>query len=198
MLIVMIVPALIAAGIGIGSGVLNYLGQRKANVQNIKLAREQMAFQERMSSTAYQRSMADLRKSGLNPMLAFQQGGASSPGGAQATMRSETEQAVSSAKAGGMMASELKSMASSRELMYNQSRLAANASAREAANVQVLQRDQVLKELQANILQLQLPALMNSARVESTRFGKGGAFIDRLRQMFLGGRGFFNPIGGGR
>lgn len=55
----------------------------KANLAESKLNR---AFQERMSNTAYQRGMNDMKKAGLNPTLAFMQGGASSPSGSTANV----------------------------------------------------------------------------------------------------------------
>ncbi len=79
-------------------GLLSSRGARKRNQQQIALAREQMAFQERMSSTAHQREVKDLRAAGLNPILSATGGrGASSPGGAMPRVEDVVTPAVNTA-----------------------------------------------------------------------------------------------------
>lgn len=82
---------LIAGGASLVGGLL-------ANKANSKEAEKNRMFQERMSNSAAQRGVLDFAAAGLNPGLAYQ-GGASSPGGAQAQIGDAIEKGVSSATA---------------------------------------------------------------------------------------------------
>ena len=62
--------------------IASVVGTHLTNRANKKIANTQMQFQERMSSSAYQRAMQDMKKAGLNPILAGKMGGASTPAGA--------------------------------------------------------------------------------------------------------------------
>jgi len=86
---------------GIGSaigGLFGYKGQKDTNVASAQQAQKQMDFQREMSNTAVQRRMADLKKAGINPILAGSKE-ASSPAGSMAPVGNKAEAGIRGASA---------------------------------------------------------------------------------------------------
>ena len=105
-------------------GVYNHIENSVAMNYNSAEALANREWQEHMSNTAYQRAVEDMRKAGLNPILAFANGGASTPGGSAGTisgasMGLASSSALGVSRSGGFVPNAYESNSWSKSDWYN-------------------------------------------------------------------------------
>lgn len=157
---------LTASAIVGGTGIVGSVIQNQANSAEAAKNRD---FQREMSDTSHQRQVKDLRAAGLNPILSALGSGASTPGGAQATIN---DMAPGISK-GIETAMAVKNMNADLALKEGQTDLTKDDAWLKVAQKQNLQfqtKEQEEKNKQAQMntqmLRLTMPSMIKKAKAE--------------------------------
>ena len=152
----------------IAGGALGYLGQQSANEANAKEAARNRAFQAEQSATAYQRSTEDLRRAGLNPILAAGSP-ASTPSGSTAHFEDAMSKGVNSAI-------EIRRLKKEMDAVQSQSDLnKATAGAQEAQKISALatakntETQNKKAQLETKLLQSQEGAIIQESKARAAK-----------------------------
>jgi len=189
---------------GVAGGLGSFFGQQQANQANAEMARQQMEFQERMSGTSYQRAVTDMIAAGLNPMLAYSQGGASTPSGQTAVAQSALGAAANSATQAAnaiadinLKATQASTNASQEDLNRANQNLALVESANKSAQLPGHQRyvDQVTSMInQNNSMAAQASALAAKHTAELPESKAIGRLYEGDKGAYIKGAERISPI----
>lgn len=107
---------------GLATGAVSAFGARRQNQLAMEEAKRNRDFQMLMSNTAHQRQVRDLKKAGLNPILAAGGSGASSPAGNVAPISDSIGAGVTSAVNAARTYAEIENIKARTHLVNNQAK----------------------------------------------------------------------------
>lgn len=156
----------------LASGAMSAVGSGISSMMGASSAKKQMKFQKRMSNTAHQREMADLKKAGLNPLLTGKYGGSSTPTGVAFTPENPLKDA-------GQTASAYGSLKQAKPLVT------AQVNSQNATTAKTMAETDLLKANTQNILDQTLADVdlkKSSSALSSVQTKKGNQEIKALKE----------------
>lgn len=157
-------------------GVLGLVGGERRNSAQADESQANRDFQERMRATQWQTTVDDMQKAGINPMAAYQSGGAGTPAGSMGTMENSAQSAIQGAMAGA----QVKQVEAQTELIEAQkAKTEAEIPAITTSTANVAQQTENLKAILPKI-QAEIGDLLES---KNLKFHQGLSEVEKRNLM---------------